>query len=80
MTVNEVLLSIMSVCSKIGIALASSISPMVLIATGYSAQANMQTASAQAGIKKLYLLGMAVGFAVSGFMMLLSFRKKNKAD
>ena len=71
---SDVLLSMMSVSSKFGVAIAGAISPTVLAMSGYSAQAAVQTAGSLFGIKLLYNLCAALGLALSGFILLLSLR------
>ena len=75
---SEVLLSMMSVCSKTGFSIASGIAPLALKTTGYLAQAAIQPTGSQSGIKILYIFFTAVGMAISGVFMLLSSRRRTQ--
>ena len=75
-SMSEVLISIISFSSKIGIAIASGVSPMVLAKTGFLAQEAFQPAAVLAGIRMLYIICTAAGMALCGIIMLFAFRRR----
>ena len=75
MSMSEILAASLSLSSSLGTIIASGAAPLTMAAYGYSAQAAVQTDSALAGIKALYILCTATGLALSG-VVLLFFSKK----
>jgi GPH family glycoside/pentoside/hexuronide:cation symporter len=77
MNMSEIFAACLSLSSNTGIAVSSGISPMIMGAFGYSAQAAIQTTEALFGIKMLYIHCTATGMALSGVFM-LAFLKNCK--
>ena len=75
-SMSEILAAAMNLCSNIGAGIASSVAPMALAVLNYLPQADVQPASALAGIRALYILCTAIGMALAGACM-LTFRRFN---
>ena len=79
MRMSDILTVTLALSSSIGAAFASSIAPLVLEFSGYSAQTDIQLPGALSGIKILYILCTAAAMALAGVFMLVFRCKKTKA-